>query len=303
MKKTLTVIIIVVVLIGIGIVITRSSAPKGTPIAQATYMCSGSKTITATYYQGAAQPGGGPNMPPAPGGSVHLVLSDGRTMDLAQTLSADGARYSNGNPQTQGSETFVFWNKGNGATVTENGNNQTFSGCIAVAKDPGTLPNVYENGTEGFSIRYPQGYTVNDQYQYQELGPGKSIGGVSFTIASTTATGTNLSGDTHLAVEEIPQSSSCGAAMFLPAGTPTISTTTRVAGLLWSVASSTGAAAGNRYEETVYAIPGTNPCIGVRYYIHYGVLQNYPQGSVQEFDKQSLLDTFDAMRKTLTIAQ
>ncbi|HVS79986.1 MAG TPA: hypothetical protein VHF05_03315, partial [Candidatus Paceibacterota bacterium] len=69
----------------------------------------------------------------------------------------------------------------------------------------------------------------------------------------------------------------------------------------YSVASSTGAGAGNRYEETVYALPGTNPCVGVRYFVHYGVIENYPAGAVKEFDRQSLLSTFDSMRKTLIL--
>jgi membrane-bound inhibitor of C-type lysozyme len=53
------------------------------------------------------------NTPPTPGGSVKLVLSDGREMTLKQTISADGARYANAD------ESVVFWNVGNGATYTE----------------------------------------------------------------------------------------------------------------------------------------------------------------------------------------
>jgi hypothetical protein len=69
------------------------------------------------------------------------------------------------------------------------------------------------------------------------------------------------------------------------------------------VASTTGAAAGNRYEETVYAIPGTNPCVAVRYFVHYGVIENYPPGTVRQFDKQALLDQFDRIRRTLVVNQ
>jgi hypothetical protein len=69
--------------------------------------------------------------------------------------------------------------------------------------------------------------------------------------------------------------------------------------MLYSVASSTGAAAGNRYDETVYALPGTNPCIAVRYFIHYGVIENYPAGTVRAFDEAALRSEFDAIRRTL----
>jgi hypothetical protein len=72
-------------------------------------------------------------------------------------------------------------------------------------------------------------------------------------------------------------------------------------GITYSIASSTGAAAGNRYEETVYALSGTHSCISVRYFIHYGVFQNYPAGMVREFDQQALLASFDAIRRTLVV--
>ena len=55
--------------------------------------------------------------------SVDLELSDGRTFSLPQVISADGARYANP------SQSFVFWNKGNGAFIEENGTT-TYSGCV-----------------------------------------------------------------------------------------------------------------------------------------------------------------------------
>ncbi len=55
--------------------------------------------------------------------AVTISLSDGRTLTLPHALSADGARYANAD------ESFVFWNKGNTAFVTENGTT-TWSGCV-----------------------------------------------------------------------------------------------------------------------------------------------------------------------------
>ncbi len=56
-------------------------------------------------------------------GSVRLALSDGRVLNLPQTVSADGARYAN----TDGS--FVFWNKGIIAFIEESGS-QTYESCL-----------------------------------------------------------------------------------------------------------------------------------------------------------------------------
>jgi hypothetical protein len=172
-----------------------------------------------------------------------------------------------------------------------------------VANQPAIgLPQIYSNGTDGFSIRLPAGYTNDESYRYQELGPGKSISGVKFTISTSTAVGTNLGSDSYISVEEIPNVQNCSANLFLDQQHLATNTITDN-GTTYSVASSTGAGAGNRYEETVYALPGTNPCAAVRYFIHYGMIDNYPAGTVQEFDQQELLATFDAIRRTLVIAQ
>jgi len=57
--------------------------------------------------------------------AVTLNLSDGRTMTLPQVISASGARYARSNDD----ESFVFWNKGNTAFITEKGS-MTYNGCV-----------------------------------------------------------------------------------------------------------------------------------------------------------------------------
>jgi hypothetical protein len=223
-----------------------------------------------------------------------LTLSDGRVMTLPQAIAADGARYQLPDGALE------FWTKGQGAFILER-NPQTYRGCIVVAPERGDLIQIYESGAEGFSIRYPAGYTVDAQYRYQALGPGKAIGGVSFTIPQAMAVGTNLAPDTYLSIEEIPASARCDARLFLDADSATPASTKTINGITYSVATSTGAGAGNRYEETVYARPFTNPCIAIRYFIHYNVIENYPQGAVRAFDKRSLVAAFDAIRDTLRI--
>jgi membrane-bound inhibitor of C-type lysozyme len=67
-----------------------------TPVATAMFKCKDGNTIGATFYAS----------------SVDLKLSDGRS-ESPQAMSASGARYANKD------ETFVFWNKGDTAFVTE----------------------------------------------------------------------------------------------------------------------------------------------------------------------------------------
>lgn len=306
MKALFTIVVIIILgVLGYILWMQQGASPTdGAPIATALFQCDGGSSIQASFYNGASTPGqnGGP---PTPGGHADLTLSDGRALTLQQTISADGTRYSNGNPSVQGSETVIFWNKGNTAFLQE-GNTQTYSGCITVAPDPGGLPQVYEDSSAGFSIRYPDGYTPDANYTYQEMGPGKDIPGVKFTIDPSIATGTNLGSDTYFSVEHLASVSStaeCSASDFLDQGQLGTTTIETLNGTTYSVATSTGAGAGNRYEEDVYALPGTNPCTAIRYFIHYGVIENYPPGAVQQFDEASLLQQFDSMRDTLVIGQ
>lgn len=294
--------LLIVIVIGIAFVIMRMQ-PQATgtntgPIQSTntlSYLCNAGKTIQAVYHLGASKPPASSGQPPTPGGSVDVTLSDGRNMTLAQTISADGARYATSD------ESFVFWSKGNGALVLENNQEKSFTGCIQVAPDTGGLSQVYQNGPDGFSLRYPVGYTVDESYHYQSLGPGHDISGIKFTIPASMATGTNLGSDTYVSVEEIPHTQSCSALLFLSSGATVKNTTD--AGTTYSVASVSDAGAGNRYEETVYALPGTNPCIGVRYFVHYSVIDNYPPGTVKQFDSATLLKQFDSIRRALIISQ
>ena len=116
------------------------------------------------------------------------------------------------------------------------------------------------------------------------------------------ATGTNLSSDSYISVEQIPNLSSCIARPFLWKGQEiTLSPADDVTQFL--VASSTGAAAGNRYENAVYVQQDTNPCTAVRYYIHFGSIENYPPGTVREYDRQKLISEFDAIRQSFRVTQ
>jgi membrane-bound inhibitor of C-type lysozyme len=111
------------------------NATGAAPIASATYACDKGHTIQASYYEGSSTPALD-GQPPVPGGWVVISLDGGATTTLWQTISADGARYSNGNPQIQqgqpGAETFVFWNKGNTALIMKNNAmDLTYTNCTA----------------------------------------------------------------------------------------------------------------------------------------------------------------------------
>jgi hypothetical protein len=151
----------------------------------------------------------------------------------------------------------------------------------------------------GFSISYPSMYKADASHDYQALGPGKDIKGVSFTIPENYTNGTNLASDSFIGVEQLPNAGDCSASAFLD--NPGNLKAVKENGVTYSYADSTDPAAGNIYAEKVYVIVGSSPCTAVRYLIHSGNIYNYPEGAVKAFDEAKLLAEFDAIRATLLL--
>ncbi|MEK7530827.1 MAG: hypothetical protein AAB573_03080 [Patescibacteria group bacterium] len=154
---------------------------------------------------------------------------------------------------------------------------------------------IYNDTAHGFTILYPPDFVLDTEYSYTGLGSEKEIRGVSFSVPAAYTEGTNLSTDSKLSVEWA-NGADCTAASFIDGGY--IAPTPENSVYPFDVQTSTGAAAGNRYEETVFALPS---CHAIRYLIHYGALENYGPGTTRAFDRQKLLDTLDAMRRSLVL--
>lgn len=245
-----------------------------TPIGSARYLCDGDKTISATYYEG----------------EVKLELSDFRSLTFPQLIAASGIRYGNED------ESIVFWSKGETAFMTENGA-ETFSNCEEEVD--GQAPRAtYSSSAMGISIKYPRAFTLSDTYQYMGV-PNKPISGVKVSIPESMATGTNLSLDSGVSVEQLPRALNCTGDIFLLADVRASDVTEN--GVPYSVASSSEAGAGNRYEEVVYALAGSKPCTAVRYFIHYAAIENFEPGFVEQFDRAALMAEFDKIRASLQV--
>ena len=151
-----------------------------------------------------------------------------------------------------------------------------------------------------FSIAYPADYTLNATYAYDAFGPKKLIQGVKFTVPPSMATGTNLSAsDTGASVEQLPRAKNCTGDIYIQDNVKAQEVTDN--GVAYSVATTSGAGAGNFYEEQVYALVGSSPCTAVRYFIHSGNIGNYEPGAVTEFDRNALLTAFDTIRRSLIL--
>ena len=163
----------------------------------------------------------------------------------------------------------------------------------------GSKLKLYASLDLGLSLRYPQDFSVNSAYVYEGLGQEKQISGVAFTVSKEKTVGTNLSPDSKVTVEVIPNTPHCSARMF-------IRDPKSVKPLLdgdesYSFGTTKEAGAGNFYEEQVYAFPSASPCVAVRYFIHSTNIGNYPAGTVKEFNRADLLKTFDGVRRSLAV--
>jgi membrane-bound inhibitor of C-type lysozyme len=156
MNKTMWWIVAVIVVVALGAFSYWSQtapAPSPTPSQESnaeqsatsspdanatsvTYLCDKGHTIKAVFRQGPTPSPAKPGEPPIPTGSVEVSLDGKQPVTLARTLSADGTRYSDGDPQIpqgkQGAESLVFWSKGDDALLMRNNAmDLAYSNCTA----------------------------------------------------------------------------------------------------------------------------------------------------------------------------
>lgn len=148
-----------------------------------------------------------------------------------------------------------------------------------------------------FTVSLPEGYLVEELYLH-DIRPGLQSAGVRFYVDPKAATGTNLGQDSGVSLEQIPTLSSCNPAAYLD-GEHEVTTVVEE-GKTFALATSSGAGAGNFYEEWVYVrTDNAGVCPAVRYTLHTTALQNYPEGTVKEYDREALLEEFDKIRLSL----
>ncbi len=160
-------------------------------------------------------------------------------------------------------------------------------------------PLTYASSTMKISLTYPKDFTLNASYTNTSVNPNKPILGVKLTIPLTMATGTNLSQDSGISVEQLPRAKACTGDIYLAANVKPQKITDGT--VTYSVATSSDAGAGNLYEEAVFALDGSSPCTAVRYFIHSTQIANYPPGTVTAYDRTALFAAFDKIRRSLVV--
>lgn len=154
----------------------------------------------------------------------------------------------------------------------------------------------YAHRNPVFTVAVPAGYTVNEQYRYERLGPGKQVPGVALQVPKALTAGTNLAPDSYISVEYLEPGrpgQRCTMAQFLDNADLRKPLETKVS---WEVATSGGAGAGNFYDETVHR----DGCWAIRAFVHSTNIANYEPGKVREYDKARLQRDLRAVLESFT---
>ena len=274
---------------------TSTVATSTSPVINAvSYSCEDGKSIGAAFTQT----------------SVALSLSDGRSLNLPQTVSGSGIRYEMTATSTQAptSTDIVFWSEGNNAFITENASS-TYQDCLAGTVTKGQNSNSFTDASKTFSFSYPTDLSVTGAgvgYTQDWMTNATTSGMIlaQVKIPKTYLPGTNF-GDAKFTVGTSADASAVSTCLtYNPAGgRASTSTTVTLGGATFTVLHSSDAGAGNYYDTTSYRISRSSQCYAIEYTIHYSNFQNYPKGAVKQFDEAALATKLDAIARSFAFSQ
>ncbi len=276
-------IIIVVALAGYFVLTRVPLAPSANPNAPVTFYCNGGSAMQATFATS----------------SVALVLSDGRSFTLPQTMSGSGIRYEA--TSTDSGTDIAFIAKGANAFLTENGQ-ETYAQCTAARIAPKAQgEESYTDLGNTFSFAFPSSFMPEGSdpgLSYSWTAPATTTGEVlaKIYVPQSFMPGTNF-GDAWFTVGDSSDPSAVATCLSNLSGSAA-TTTVSINGTSFTKLEFQGAAAGNRYDTTSYRMVKDGMCYAVEYTIHYGVLENYPKGAVQAFDEQKIADALDQVAQS-----
>lgn len=257
-----------------------------TPPPSATYYCSDDRTMQVTF----------------PTGLANVVLSDGRTFELPQTPTGSGMRYED--TSTAYGTTVVLVGKGDNAYLTENGKT-SYEDCTAAEVLESDAPGyaTYTDADKTFTFALPTNFSVAGSAigLTESWSAGAStIGAVlaRLSVPASNQPGTNLS-NASFTVGGSVDPAALSNCLKSPVGTASTSASqTKLGDVAVTKLTFSDAAAGNRYDTTSYRALHNSQCYAIEYTIHYGNIDNYPKGSVEEFDKAALTASLDEVARS-----
>ncbi|MDB5254982.1 MAG: Protein of unknown function periplasmic [Candidatus Nomurabacteria bacterium] len=252
------------------------TAPVITSTSQ--YACDTGSTIIAGYSDKA----------------VSVKLSDGRSFDLPQVVSADGVQY--------GKDALLFVTKGDQAFFQENGTT-TYSNCIADSSAGASVngTKTYTDQGKTFSFSYPEVFTLaGGGIGYTEtwkVNSDSTLGLLFVTLKSPEnyQPKTNF-GDARFAVGTSSDPKAVKECLVDNSGLGSTKSKVTFNGIPYTKIVTVDAGAGNRYETDSFRTVKNGQCYAVEYTIHYAVLENFdPKSGTKAFDQKKVHEVLDGI--------
>jgi membrane-bound inhibitor of C-type lysozyme len=294
MKTTSIIVIVIGVIIvvaaGVGGALYLLRAPQ--TISQRTtnvqFTCDNNKTIAATFY-------------PDNDTHVDLQLSDGRKLSVPHASSASGARYATAD------ESFVFWNKGDTAFITE-GQTTTYENCTLKGSTPPPQKQSVSDGTITIPYADPFGLaTKPEQVPVHSYIPPCDPTAFDYCVyyAGTAYKGTNFESAGIRIQKRADLSSERLCLNTPPAGfdasmKPDNTTSTNTYSM--SVFSNVSDAAAGHYSAgSLYRlfVRSDSSCYEFETRIGQSRFENYPTGTIKKFTDQDSQQLMTQMKNLL----
>ena len=123
----------------------------------------------------------------------------------------------------------------------------------------------------------------------------KPIAGVKFVVPASFTEGTNLAPDSGVSLEVLPRAANCTGDIYLKANVK--AQPVQSGAVTFSVATSTETVGDESFEEAVFAIPGSSPCIAMRYFLHTTAMAS----TTLPYDRAGVLAAFENIRASLSV--
>ena len=163
---------------------------------------------------------------------------------------------------------------------------------------PGTPSVMYQDPQYGFSIYYPS-TTVLKTTGFDGFLPVAKTPVIAFSLDTNLFSGTNLvEAGVYIGATTSPSIVASCIGVRSSSGETQASSTAVIGGTTFAVFDSTGAGAGNIYQEKAFRTVNQGTCFEIVEMLHSGQLANYPAGKATAFDEARFSGILDAMVNT-----
>jgi len=156
----------------------------------------------------------------------------------------------------------------------------------------------YENPLLGYRISYPDIYGVSEEVSD---GYGTVPADIAIFSPDEERNNTNLI-ESLVIVGRSSEARAIATCAEEQEGESTLGSIT-LAGTLFMIFTHDGAAAGNRYQAIRYRTVHLSHCYEITLLMHSGTIENYPPGTVREFDRVMTLERLKAILYSFSFTQ